>query len=110
MCRYYENSLSSRDYILDRLASGVVYGAFVNGALAGFIGEHDEGSGGMLEVLPQYRRMGLGTLLETYNINMALQNGKTPFGQFFEENSVSRALQRSMGMEVASEPVFWLTK
>ncbi|MFQ7452543.1 MAG: GNAT family N-acetyltransferase [Flavonifractor plautii] len=35
-------------------------GAFVDGTLAGFAGFHGEGSIGLLEVLPAYRRRGLG--------------------------------------------------
>ena len=36
------------------------FGAFVDGQLAGFVGEHSEGSMGMLEIFPAYRRRGLG--------------------------------------------------
>ena len=44
-----------RDYVAERLAAGAMTGAFLDGVLAGFIGIHEEGSIGMLEVLPAYR-------------------------------------------------------
>lgn len=48
------------EYVEDRLKAGVIFGAFVDGRLAGFVGEHHEGSMGMLEVFPPYRGHGLG--------------------------------------------------
>ena len=48
-------------------------GAFLDGVLAGLIGIHEEGSIGMLEVLPAYRRRGLGYALEAGAIRRALK-------------------------------------
>ncbi|MFR8333203.1 MAG: hypothetical protein ACLU9S_13295 [Oscillospiraceae bacterium] len=40
------------EYVEDRLKAGVIFGAFADGRLAGFVGEHHEGGMGMLEVFP----------------------------------------------------------
>ncbi|MFQ9917932.1 MAG: GNAT family N-acetyltransferase [Flavonifractor plautii] len=50
-------------------------GAFVDGTLAGFAGFHGEGSIGLLEVLPAYRRRGLGEALLRGAVRLALERG-----------------------------------
>ncbi len=95
-------------YIRNRIAGRQMFGAFVNGNLAGFIGVHSEGSMGFLEVLPEYRRMGLGAALESYLVNLHLQKGWTPFCQIFADNEPSLRLQRKLGLEVSEEHMYWL--
>lgn len=95
------------DYIADRLKAGVVYGAFVDGELAGFIGEHNEGSMGMLEVFPAYRRRGLAVALESFQINRYLSEGRVPFDQVIVGNEKSLGLQRKLGMEVSEDTMAW---
>jgi len=57
------NAGSSDDGYLSQLISwGELYGAFEGDTLMGFIGRHAEGSIGLLQVLPQYRRRGLANL------------------------------------------------
>lgn len=53
-------------------------GAFLDGVLAGFIGIHEEGSIGMLEVLPAYRRRSLGYALEAGAIRPRTEGGRYP--------------------------------
>ena len=98
------------DYVRQRLAAGVMYGAFVGGELAGFIGTHPEGSIGMLEVLPAWRRRGLATALESYLIGRMRARGYTPFAQIVEDNAPSLALQQKLGLSLAEGRVFWLTR
>ena len=95
-----------RDYIASRIEAGML-GAFIDGQCAGFIGTHDEGSMGMLEVLPQYRRRGIATALEAAMINDRLAHGRVPFGQIFEGNEASLELQRKMGMTVCRGRICW---
>lgn len=95
-------------YMQGRLAAGVMLGAFSGEALAGFIGLHEEGSMGMLEVLPAFRRMGLGTLLAAYLSGWLCKQGLTPFSQFTKDNVASRALHEAMGFAISTEQVFWL--
>ena len=96
------------EYLLERLNAGVIYGAYVEGALAGFIGEHAEGSIGMLEILPQFRRRGLGEQLEGYKTNQHLQAGFVPFGQIAVGNTPSLKLQRKLGYTISEDTITWL--
>ena len=99
-----------REYMLDRIASGTMFGVFLDGQIVGFAGNHDEGSIGMLTVLPEFRRRGLGTYLEQVAISRALERGHIPFGQVARNNAASLELQRSIGMTISEELVCWMDK
>ena len=59
---HYSNSgIGGLPHIREAIRAGML-GAFAGGELAGFVGFHPEGSIGLLEVLPPYRRRGLGKL------------------------------------------------
>ena len=104
--RVYENG--SRAYLKDRIHKGCLFGAFQEEELAGFIGVHEEGSIGMLEVLPAYRRQGIGRALEAHMINLFLEKGFVPYGQVKETNAQSLQMQESMGLYCSKEKVYWL--
>ena len=91
--------------------AGDVLAAYRGGKIAGFIGFHGDGSGGMLEVLPEFRRLGIGTALEIALHNLALSRGWTPYGQIRVENEASLKLQERLGM-VVSDPdgsiLYWI--
>lgn len=97
----------------DAVKAGNVLAAYRGGELAGFIGFHEDGSGGMLEVLPQFRRLGIGTALEIGLHNLALSRGWTPYGQIYADNEASLKLQERLGM-VLSDPdgdvLYWMYK
>lgn len=97
------------EYISGRIRDGML-GAFRGETPAGFIGTHDEGSMGLLEVLPEYRRRGLAQALESAMIDRLLEKGQTPYGQLFTTNEVSRALQQKLGLSVTTEQLAWLFK
>lgn len=96
------------DYIKGRLSAGEMWGAFDGGALAGFIGLHEEGSMGMLEVVPEYRRMGVGSLLIARLCRILMKKGFTPFSQFTLDNERSRALHEKLGFAISDDTVYWL--
>lgn len=96
-------------YLRERIGEGM-FGAFVGGRLAGFIGTHDERSIGLLEVLPEYRRLGLAFALEAHLINQLLAAGRTPFCQVSVQNEPSLALQRKLGLELSDAVVHWLAR
>ena len=95
----------------DAVRAGDVLAAYRDGKIAGFIGFHEDGSGGMLEVLPEFRRLGIGTALEIALHNLALSRGWTPYGQIRIENEASLKLQERLGM-VVSDPdgsiLYWI--
>ena len=100
----------SREYLEDRINAGVMYGAYVEEQLAGFVGIHNDGSCGLLYVDAAYRRMGIGASLEAFIINTVKNNGYTPFGQVSVDNVPSLAMQEKLGLYVSDTPVWWLRK
>ena len=107
----YENyGHASRDYLRARIADGVMLGAYVDGELAGFIGEHTEGAMGILHILPEHRREHLGLRLERAAIRRTMLQGLTPFCQVFDENDASHALQARLGLTRARGHATWLTR
>lgn len=104
---HYSHPFGGVAYMQGALRRGML-GAFVDGACAGFAGFHEEGSIGMLEVLPAYRRRGVGEALLRGAVRLALERGQYAFGQVFTDNQASMALQRKVGMSVSQERLFWL--
>ena len=96
------------EYMQWQINDGAMLGAFVDGELAGFIGRHDQGALGVLEVLPEYRRRGIAAALESAAINRELQEGHVPYGQIVIGNNASRAVQEKLGMSFADKNVWWL--
>lgn len=102
--------LAGREYLRGRIRRGCMYGAFAGELLAGFIGVHEEGSIGMLEVLPAYRRKGIGAALEAYMVNLFLERGFTPYGQVGTDNPASEKMQEKLGLCFSREEIFWLRR
>ena len=101
--------LEGEDYLRSLLERGQLFGGFLNGVMVGFAGRHTEGSIGLLEILPQYRRQGFATALERYMIRLELSLCHIPFGQVLTDNAPSLALQRSLGMTISSGTLHWLS-
>ena len=99
--------LEDEEYLGWLIGQGELYGAFDGDTLMAFAGRHAEGSMGLLEVLPQYRRRGLATLLQSHIINLELSHGHIPYGQVFDGNEASLALQRSLGMAQSMGRLYW---
>ena len=108
VCLHYR--LTGKEYIRERLLSGSIFGIFVEEKLAGFMGEHNEGSLGMLEIFPEYRGKGLAATLESFMINRTLQKGFIPYGQVFSNNEVSHRLQEKLGLYPAKSSIWWVGK
>ena len=107
----YENAWGDGAEMLEYVRASIrrgMYGAYVDGELAGFGGSHDEGSLGMLEVLPQYRRRGLAAALETALIRRTLDRGGYAFCQVSTDNRASLALQEELGLTRSAAPLFML--
>lgn len=95
-------------YIESRIERQQLWGLFEKEHLAGFIGMHNEGSMGLLEIIPSYRRRGYGYLLEGYLINELYHQGKIPFCQVVVGNEASLALQKKLKMDISSRFSYWL--
>lgn len=106
---HYRN-VSDEEYLLGRLRAGVMFGAFADGEPAGFIGMHEEGSMGMLEVLPRFRRRGIALMLETFQSNRLLKAGLVPYAQIKAGNEASVALHRRLGFRMSDYSICWMTR
>ncbi|MBD5085258.1 MAG: GNAT family N-acetyltransferase [Clostridiales bacterium] len=102
--------LEDEEYLDWLIGRGELFGAFDGDTLMAFAGRHAEGSIGLLEVLPQYRRRGLATLLQSHMINLELSRGHIPYGQVFDGNEPSLALQRSLGMTKSIGQLAWAVR
>ena len=79
-----------------------------DGGIMGFAGFHEEGSMGMLVVLPEYRRQGVGERLERHLIRSAMLSGGIPYCNVFISNSASLSLQAKLGLREGSVRSWWL--
>ncbi len=100
------SSLPDPEYIKSRISAGML-GIYVDNQLAGFIGTHPEGTIGMLEILPEYRRRGLAFLLESAMMARQQSKSRLPFAQIVEGNEASIALHRKLGMEITRDAHIW---
>jgi len=98
------------DYVREHLKEFGLYGAFLDGKLTGYIGRHPEGSLGILQVAPEYRRRKIAKALETYMINLSLEIGHVPFTEVVVGNEKSVALQESLGLCFAKNLIYWMEK
>ena len=107
--RYHpeDNNLPYMQYLI---SAGQMWGYFDGDRIAGFIGIHREGSMGLLEVLPEHRKRGVGYALEAFLIDWHLKKGWVPYCHVVEGNEASFALQRKLGMQFSELPVIWLWK
>ena len=68
----------NEEQVIAHIRRGHLFGGFLGDKLVGFIGEHPEGSIGILEVLPEFRRHGYAYDLESFMIDRHFNQGKIP--------------------------------
>ena len=76
--------------------------------LIGFIGEHLEGSMGILYVFPAYRHRGFGAELQKHLMAKTMEKGFIPFGQVEKDNLRSLSLQKKIGMTTSDNLIVWM--
>ena len=74
-----------------------MFDGYVNGEKVGYIGIREEGTIGHLEVFPEHRRRGYGTLFIKAITNLQIQNGRIPSCHILENNVPSIAIHRNLG-------------
>lgn len=98
---------------------GKIYCAFAPAAqgesgekevFAGYIGQHPEGSMGLLYIFPEFRRRGYAQEAESFQINAILAEGRTPYAHIIEDNYKSIALQQKLGAVFADDKVVWMSR
>ncbi len=92
--------IEDEDEARAHIEKGELFAAEYEGKLAGFMGLHADGSMGLLEVFPEYRKLGIGRAIEKFFINFCLDKGWVPYGQVFCDNEASFSLQSHLGMSV----------
>ena len=65
---------------------------------------------GARHVFEEYRGNGYAKELYSFLIDWQLKRGRIPYGQVFQDNEASIALQKSFGLTFSKEPVYWLWK
>lgn len=98
---------ADESYIAERIEVGMI-GAFCGSECAGFIGSHSEGTMGILQVMPDYRRRGIAYSLEAAMINQMLALGFIPHAQIVTTNNASVLLQQKLGMSFSDKTLTWL--
>lgn len=96
------------EYITERIHSGTMLGAWLEGVLTGFIGTHGDGTMGLMEVDPAYRRRGIGRALEGALIGLLRSKQRRTFGNIAADNPTAREVHQKVGAIVAPHPVYWL--
>jgi len=102
--------LDGPDYIRTRIDAGEMWGAFRDNNLLGFIGLHEEGSMGMLDVFDQYRRHGIAEYLMIDLANRMLAQGHTPHDHIIVGNLASESLQRKLGFSISTRTLTWMSR
>ena len=100
----------SPDELREVVERGNIILGFSDDILVGFVGEHLEGSMGILYVFPEYRNRGYATALEKHMIAVTMDKGFVPFGQVEKDNEASLNLQKKLGMVCSENLITWMWK
>ena len=103
-------TIARDEYIDIVLKERRVIGGFVDGVLIGFVGTHLEGSMGMLEIFPEYRRFGYGRILAGENLNRVIDGCQIPYCQVLKDNIPSINLQKQANFTISDREVIWLSR
>lgn len=103
----YHHPGAVEPHIRERIREGML-GAEADGELAGFIGVHEEGTMGLLEVLPRFRRRGLAEALEAALIRRQMEKGFLPYAHVKTGNAASEALQAKLGLVLDRRRFYWI--
>jgi GNAT superfamily N-acetyltransferase len=89
---------------------GMLFAAHDGGKFVGYIGEHSEGSMGMLHILEPYRGRGYAYMLESFLIGEKLKRGQIPYCHIIEDNVASYHLQQKLGLKFAKDKIIWTSE
>lgn len=106
---HYSHADGDADYVANRVDNGM-WGLFERDGIAGFIGVHNSGEMGLLEILPPFRRKGYARLLEAYLINVRLRDGLMVYCDVETKNEPSLKLQRGLGMTISDKSNAWCVR
>lgn len=109
---YIHSHYSYRDvttvaYLRDRIEKAPAIGMMIEGVLAGFVMTHEEMTMGVMHVLPEYRRLGLGKKLNAALVRRMRALGLPCIVEIVHDNSASLALAKSTGY-IPIQKVHWM--
>lgn len=108
--KHYSNSSVSKEYLEDRIRKQFMFGASIDTRCAGFIGLHEEGSLGMLEVIAEFRRKGVGNSLVAFMVNHCLDRERIPYAQIVTGNQSSIIFHEKMGFTHYRREAVWFVE
>ncbi|MBQ7373502.1 MAG: GNAT family N-acetyltransferase [Clostridia bacterium] len=97
----------SKDEIKRLMTRFDFYATYTDGEISGYIGRHDEGSIGILEIMPKFRRRGLGAYLVDYSIKKLLEKGEIAYCNIETQNKKSLKMHEKMGYYPSDKLVYW---
>ena len=100
----------TEDEAVAHIRRGLVYGGFCGDVPAAIIGQHWQGSMGILSVDEKFRRRGYGEIMEKFLINSLLEKNLVPYCQIIEGNKASLSLQRKLGLVLSKNMLYWMRK
>ena len=86
-------------YLLERIDANVFVGAFIEKQIVGFAGHHIEGTIGFVEVIKEYRRLGIAQALEQYLMQKLIAENEIIYLQVEVDNYPSMRLHEKLGYE-----------
>ena len=89
------------------LKDRLLLGGYKNGKICGFVGMHEELSVGLLEVLKDFKRQGIGSYLLKTCVNYFLDNSLVPFCHVRSENIASIELHKKLNCKPYEYDVYW---
>ena len=95
------------EYLIERIKSKVFIGAFDQDKIVGFAGIHDDGSIGFVEVIEEYQRKKIASMLETYMINNLLAKKELVYLQVEIDNIPSMKLHEKLGYVRSNDIITW---
>lgn len=102
--------LISKEELKDLVMQGNILLGYDEDRLVGFIGQHHEGSMGLLYIFPEYRKKGYGSRLEQVMIKKIRKTGFIPYCHVITDNKASIRLQKGLGLVQTKNTVSWMWK
>ena len=104
---YSYQDVTTVEYLRSRIVRAPAVGVLVEGVLAGFVMTHEEMTMGVMQVLPEYRRMGLATRLNAALVRRMRERGLPCIVEIVKDNTASLALAASTGY-VPLQKTHWI--
>lgn len=94
-------------YLLERIDANVFVGAFIEKQIVGFAGRHIERTIGFVEVIKEYRRLGIAQALEQYLMQKLIAENEIIYLQVEVDNYPSMRLHEKLGYERSDDIITW---